>query len=184
MGHTNKIADAIQTYMAPGPKPNGLQAAEDGLWMIDQGNDHIYKVDWKTGETLLEAPTDTKASSGITLGGGHVWVASTGSNEIFAVDPETGQTVEKYESPGAGVNATHEHRGPGEKKPVTGDHGLEWKDGHIYIASPPSQYIHVMDVSNWKEVHRFKAPGYRVHGIAWAKEEGCMWMADTSAGTI
>ena len=41
-----------------------------------------------------------------------------------------------------------------------------------------------MDVSTWKEVHRFKAPGYRVHGIAWAKEEGHMWVADTSAGTV
>ena len=184
MGHTNKIAAPIQTYMAPGPKPNGLQAADDGLWIIDQGNDHVYKVDWKTGETLVDARTETKASSGITFGDDLVWIASTGSNEIFAVEPETGKTVEKYESPGAGVNATHEHRGPDEKKPVTGDHGLEWKDGHIYIASPPSQYIHVMDVSNWKEVHRFKVPGYRVHGIAWAKEEGTMWMADTSAGTI
>ena len=97
MGHTNKIADPIQTYMAPGPKPNGLQAADDGLWIIDQGNDHVYKVDWKTGETLVDARTETKASSGITFGDDLVWIASTGSNEIFAVEPETGKTVEKYE---------------------------------------------------------------------------------------
>jgi streptogramin lyase len=184
MGHTVKVADTIQTYMAPGPKPNGLQAADDGLWIIDQGNCHIYKVDWRTGETLVDAPTETKAPSGITLGGGLVWISSTQSNEIFAVDPVTGQTVEKYESPGAGVSATHEHRPDDGFKPVTGDHGMEWKDGHIYIASPPSQYVHVMDVSTWKEVHRFKAPGYRPHGIAWAEEEGHVWLADTAAGTV
>jgi sugar lactone lactonase YvrE len=183
-GHANKIADPIQMFMAPGPKPNGLQAAEDGLWIIDQGNDRMYKVDWQTGEPMVDAQTETRASSGITYGADMVWIASTQSNEIFAVDPVTGNTVEKYPSPGAGVNATHEHRPPGVPKPETGDHGLEWKDGHIYIASPPSQYVHVVDTSNWKEVHRFKAPGYRVHGIAWAEEEGTMWVADTSAGTV
>jgi streptogramin lyase len=184
MAHANKIADTIQMFMAPGPKPNGLQAADDGLWIIDQGDEHIYKVDWKTGETLVDAPTESVTPSGITIGDELVWIASTGSNEIIAVDPITGKTAQKYESPGAGVSATHEHRGPGEPRPETGDHGLEWKDGHIYIASPPSQYVHVMDVSTWKEVHRFKAPGYRVHGIAWAKEEGTMWTADTSAGIV
>ena len=66
----------------------------------------------------------------------------------------------------------------------TGDHGLEWKDGHIYIASPPSQFVHVVDASTWKEVHRFKAPGYRVHGIAFAEEEGHMWVSDTSFGVV
>lgn len=183
MGHNLKIADTIQTFMAPGPKPNGLQATDDGLWCIDQGNSHIYKLDWQTGATLVDAPTDTVAPSGITLGDGLVWISSTNSCEIFAVDPDTGKTVEKYETPGAGVNATLEHHGKARDKP-TGDHGLEWKDGHIYIASPPSQYVHVMDVSTWKEVHRFKAPGYRVHGIAWAEEEGHMWAADTAAGTV
>ena len=184
MAHANKIADTIQMFMAPGPKPNGLQAAGDGLWIIDQGDEHIYKVDWKTGATLVDAPPEAKTPSGITLGDELDWIASTGSNEIIAVDPVTGNTVQKYQSPGAGVNATHEHRGPDEKKPVTGDHGLERKDGHIYIASPPSQFIHVVDVSTWKEVHRFKAPSFRVHGIAWAEEEGHMWVADTSLGTV
>ena len=30
-----KIADAIQLFNCPGPKPNGLQATEEGLWVID-----------------------------------------------------------------------------------------------------------------------------------------------------
>ena len=64
------------------------------------------------------------------------------------------------------------------------DHGLEWKDGLIYIASPPSQFVHVVEASTWKEVHRFKAPGYRVHGIAFAEEEGHMWVSDTSFGVV
>ena len=170
-----KVADPIQMFVSPGPKPNGLQAADDGLWYIDQGNDNVYKLDWQTGETLFEAPTETVHSSGITLDDdGNVWIASTYSCDIFVVDRETGATIDKFPSPGAGINATREHfdESEGRAAQPTGDHGLEWKDGHIYIASPPSQFVHVVDASTWTEVHRFKAPGYRVHGIAFAEEEG------------
>jgi streptogramin lyase len=43
--------------------------------------------------------------------------------------------------------------------------------------------IHVIDVDNWEEVHRFRAPGLRVHGLAWAGD-GTLWVSDTSAGTV
>ena len=105
----HKVADPIFQFNAPGPKPNGLQAADDGLWIIDQGDNHVYKVDWSTGEVLHDIPTETEHSSGITLGGGYVWVASTYSCEIFQIEIDTGKTVEKYPSPGAGINATREH---------------------------------------------------------------------------
>ena len=182
----HKTADAIQVFVSPGPKPNGLQAADDGLWYIDQGNSHIYKLDWQTGATLSESPTDTVHSSGITIGDGLVWVASTYSRDIVAVEMETGKTVDRYPSPGAGLNATREHLAEeaGRVSQSTGDHGLEWRDGHIYIASPPSQFVHVVEAKTWKEVHRFKAPGFRVHGIAFAEEEDQMWVADTALGVV
>ena len=63
----HKVADPIFQFNAPGPKPNGLQAADDGLWIIDQGDNHVYKVDWSTGEVLHDIPTETEHSSGITL---------------------------------------------------------------------------------------------------------------------
>ena len=182
----HKVADPIQVFVAPGTKPNGLQASEDGLWIIDQDDSFIYKVDWKTGETIHSVLTDTVHSSGITIGGGYIWIASTYSCEIFQIEMETGNTIEKYPSPGAGINATREHLNPasGRKSEPTGDHGLEWKDGNLFVASPPSQFVHVIDVSNWKETHRMKTPGFRVHGIAWAKEEGHIWIADTSFGVV
>ena len=39
----HKVADPIFQFNAPGPKPNGLQAADDGLWVIDQG-DSVFNV--------------------------------------------------------------------------------------------------------------------------------------------
>lgn len=179
----HKIATPIQMFVAPGPKPNGLQAMDDGLWYIDQENHHVYKLDWVTGATIISFPTETLNSSGITLGGGDLWIASTYSCEIFRVDAKTGKTLDKYPSPGAGINAPREHLAD---PTVTGAHGLEWDDEnrYLYVAEPPSQYVHVMEAATWKEIHRFKVPGFRVHGIAWAKEDGHMWVSDTSLGTV
>ncbi|MDE0141923.1 MAG: hypothetical protein OXI80_01095 [Caldilineaceae bacterium] len=175
-----KIAQVEKRFASPGPHPNGLQASEDGLWCIDQGNDRLYRQDYETGEVLFDVQTDTVKSSGITVGGGYVWIASTYERKIAQLDAETGRTVAKYNSPGAGVVAWREGATDAQE---TGAHGLEWRDGRLYVASPPSQMVHVMDPQGWQEVSSTRVPGLRVHGIAWS-EDGKLWSADTSAGTV
>jgi sugar lactone lactonase YvrE len=179
---TNKIASPIQMMISPGPKPNGLQASKEGLWVIDQGDSKVHLLDWSNGKILKEIQTDTDRSSGITIDNeGNIWIASTYNCKIYKINQESGKTIEIYDSPGAGINATRESIESSEK---TGDHGLEWKNGNLYIASPPSQYIHEMDPKNWVELNRTKVPGFRVHGIAWAEEEGTIWAADTAMGIV
>ena len=174
-----KIAKDEKRFKSPGPQPNGLQAAPDGLWIIDQVDLKIYKVDWETGDVLFEAQTDTEHSSGITVGGGHVWIASTFELQIAQLDMKTGKTIAKYDSPGVGVASWREGV---EGASETGAHGLEWRDGKIYIASPPSQFVHVVDAKTWTEEHAFRTPGLRNHGLAWQDDK--LWVADTSAGTV
>ena len=123
-----KIADVIQVFNCPGPKPNGLQATKEGLWVIDQGNNFVYLLDWKDGHTLKSFETETDKSSGITIHGeGNIWIASTYNCKIYKIDSTSGETIEILESPGQGMNATREHQS--EKYQNTGDHGLEWKNG-------------------------------------------------------
>ena len=82
-------------FVHPGPQPNGLQAADDGLWVIDQVDNHLYKLDYETGETLEKLPTETEHSSGVTLGGGHLWVASTFTLELVQCNMD-GSSVTSY----------------------------------------------------------------------------------------
>jgi streptogramin lyase len=175
-----KIAKVEKRFKSPGPQPNGLQATADGLWCIDQVDNKVYLQDYATGKVLFAADTDTVHSSGITFGGGYMWIASTYERKIAKLDPATGKTVAKYDSPGNGIVAWRE--GAPDAGP-TGAHGLEWRDGKLYVAAPPSQLIHVMDPESWQEVHSFRAPGLRVHGLAWG-EKGRLWVADTSNGTV
>ena len=105
-----KIADPVQLFNCPGPKPNGLQATEDGLWVIDQGNNYAYLLDWKDGNTLKSFETETDKSSGITVDDeGNIWVASTYNCKIYKIDSSSGETIDILESPGQGMNATREH---------------------------------------------------------------------------
>ena len=49
-----RYASPIQLMVSPGPKPNGLQASEDGLWVIDQGNAKVHLLDWESGKIIKE----------------------------------------------------------------------------------------------------------------------------------
>jgi streptogramin lyase len=174
-------ASVEKRFKSPGPQPNGLQAAEDGLWCIDQVNLKVHKMDWDSGEVLHEFDTETEHSSGITIGNGAVWITSTFELEVVKIDPEDGKTIARYPDPGVGLTAGRELVGGDTKK--TGSHGIEWKDGKVYVAGPPTQRIHVMDAETWEEVGQFSTGGLRVHGIGW-DESGRLWVSDTSSGTV
>jgi outer membrane protein assembly factor BamB len=175
-----KTTQIEKRFQSPGPQPNGLQATADGLWCIDQVDNKVYCQDFESGDVKFEAQTDTVHSSGITIGGGFLWIASTYEIKIAKLDLASGKTIAKYDSPGSGIVAWREGIADAQK---TGAHGLEWRDGKLYVASPPSQMVHVMDPDTWQEVARFRTPGLRVHGLAWS-DNGRLWAADTSSGVI
>lgn len=91
-------------FKSPGPQPNGLQATEDGLWIIDQGpGNRAYLVDYREGQVLRSFDTETDRSSGITYDGEALWIGSTYNREIVRADARTGKALERHFTPGAGV---------------------------------------------------------------------------------
>ena len=150
-------ATVDKRFKAPGPQPNGLQAADDGLWVIDQTNLKVYQLDWDSGAVLHEFQTATEHSSGITLDGdGNVWIASTFQFEVVKYDPATGEELARFPDPGTGYNVFS----PGIK---SSSHGVEWRDGKIYLSAPPTQHLHVMDATTWEPIRALRLPGVRPH---------------------
>jgi len=162
-------------FLTPGPQPNGLQAAPDGLWVIDQRDNCVYRLSYEDGSVLLKLQTEADRASGITLGGGHVWIASTYDCRLLKLDPATGRTVATYDTPGAGVVAWQ--RGAPDAV-RTGAHGLEWVDGKLWVATPPAQTIYQVEPPNMTVIRSFPTPGGRPHGLAW--DGDFLWLADTS----
>jgi streptogramin lyase len=182
-------------FRSPGPKPNGLQATADGLWILDQGDNRAYLVDDKDGKVLRSLETDSKAGSGITFDGEAIWLASTYSCEIIRADARTGRTLAKYETPGAGVvrwtggrrSPLLEKLPPDAKPPAppsraTGAHGLEWKDGKLWIAVPPAQTIYRVNPNGFSVEHQFPTKGDRPHGLGW--ENGHLWCIDSNLNAM
>ncbi len=180
-------------YRSPGPQPNGLQATADGLWILDQGDNHAYLVEYGSGKVLRDLKTDTVAGSGITFDGEALWIASTYTCEILRVDARTGRTLERHPTPGAGVvawtasEARHSPLAkpapapattdPAPRKP-TGAHGLEWKNERLWIAVPPAQTLYRVDPRTWKIERSFPTPGNRPHGVGW--QGAWLWLTETN----
>jgi streptogramin lyase len=154
-------------FDTPGPQPNGMQATAEGLWILDQGTNEVHLVSYG-GEVLRRLATASDRGSGITDDGENLWLASTYSREILKVDRETGATLAAFPTPGAGA---------------TGAHGLEWREGALWMAVPPAATLYQVDPADGLAVRRaFPAPGNRPHGIAWDGDR--LWCAETSHRTL
>lgn len=162
------ISAPIQVlFRAPGPQPNGMQATADGLWILDQITDQVHLVSWN-GDVLRTLETASDKGSGITVTANAIWLASTYSREILRIDPQTGETIATFDTPGASE---------------TGAHGLEWRDGKLWMAVPPSATIYQIDVdAGFQVVHSIPAPGNRPHGIAWDGDD--LWCVETNHRAI
>lgn len=199
-------ASPVETvFKSPGPKPNGLQATDDGLWILDQGDNRAYLVDYKDGKVIRALDTESKAGSGITFDGKALWLASTYSREIIQCDAQTGKTIAKHNTPGAGVvhwvngrtsplagragsppgtlgSARTPPIRPGTTTPrpqnATGAHGLEWREGKLWIAVPPAKKIYMMEPVEWKVLKEFPTVGDRPHGLGWRGAE--LWCVDSN----
>src|SRR5215471_6016953 len=99
-----KVGKVETVFDSPGHQPNGLQATDEGLWIMDQGaGSKVHLVSYQDGKVLRSFETETDKSSGITFDGTSLWIGATYSREIVRVDAQTGKTIERHFTPGAGV---------------------------------------------------------------------------------
>jgi hypothetical protein len=192
-----------QVFKSPGRHPNGLQATSDGLWIIDQADNRVYLVDYADGKVIRALDTEADRASGITFDGEALWLASTYSRELIRADPKSGKSIAKHFTPGAGVIYKMAGDPPPRRSPLplahppapaaakpnpvaqcagavpgTGAHGLEWKDGKLWVAVPPSRTIYRIDAKSWLVEAKFPSSANRPHGLGW--EGRWLWATDTN----
>jgi len=166
-------ARATIRWKTAGAHPNGLHAAPDGLWVIDQADNNLYEHSYEDGRVLRTIHTEADRASGLTWDGEYVWIASTYNCLLLKVERHTGNTILAFETPGAGVVPWGK---PGQ--PRTGAHGLEWRDGSLWLATPPSGTMYQMDPSDGHVIRSFLGPGFRPHGLAWQEDD--LWCVETN----
>ena len=157
------MAEIEDMWLTPGPMPNGLQAVDDGLWVIDQADNHLYKLDYEDGSVLADMPTETWKSSGVTEGGGYIWIGSTHNYRIYKL-ADDGSTVDFYDPPAG-------ERDPSAVGPDTiRPHGMEWVDDKLWVSVKPANRNYLMDPGTMEVLHSIDTPGPSPHGLAWDGE--------------
>lgn len=127
--------------------------------------------------------------SGIAYHEGSLWISSTAAGpcrtclKTLKVDAKTGKTLAMYDSPGA-VEARLGRPGRpfGQAPRPGGSHGIKFKDGYYWQASPPAVMIYKVEPETGKVVHTIPAPGARPHGLTW--EDNYLWCVESNDRAI
>jgi len=157
-------------WKTPGEQPNGLQAASEGLWVLDQIDpNEVYLLRYDDGQILRHFTTRGHHGSGITVDpAGRLWIASTFTFEIICYDPHSGQEISTIPAPGLGSE-------PGSP------HALEWHGDHLWCNVPKAGQIFELDPKSGEVLHHISAHGDRCHGMGW--ESDGMWCLGVNPGT-
>ncbi len=144
-------AEVRDMWVAPF-RPNGLQAAADGLWVMAQSggadtDTHAYKLSYEDGSVIRKIPTRLEHAGGITEGGGYLWITS--GYDLTKLDYD-GNEIDTYLTP--------EGRGA---------HGVEWIDEHsMWLTSPGTFRVFLMDPSTMQIRRSVRFPvGKKGHGM-------------------
>jgi sugar lactone lactonase YvrE len=163
----------------PNPKPNGLQATDQGLWIIDQGaGNKAYLVDYEHGKTIRGFETETTASSGITFDGAALWIGSTYSREIVKTDAITGKALERHFTPGAGVIYKFVSDAPQRSSPLARKRQAPVQTqgpGHGSEGVSAGKASPQVGGFQMGEVLGGAAPGTGAHGQEWREDR--LWFA-------
>lgn len=179
-----------KVFRSPYAVPNGLQATDDGLWIVDQITDRVSLVeitrdpDYHVPKHIRDIPSESSNTSGMAFGGGALWLAANGpgdrwrtvretdanpgEGEIFKVDLTTGETLGRYPVPDGG-----------------GTHGVEYDNfdsGYLWVQTLKNQEIHKVRISDWTVQHTLPLPYGRAHGTV--RVEDGLWVVHTSERVI
>ena len=155
--------------------PNGCRLPLKACGFSTRATNRVALSTTKTAASSGQFDTETDKGSGITFDGSALWIASTYNRLLVRVDAQTGRTLKKLPRPGAGLVKW----GPREGHPQpTGAHGLEWRNGELFVAVPPAVRIFVINPEDGATKHSFPAPGVRPHGIGW-DPDGALWCAES-----
>ena len=158
-------------------EPTGLAVSDEALYIADQSNNRVRRVDLATGVITTVAGDGTAAysgdqvsavqaslagPSGVALGGdGVVYVADTFNSRIRSVDPATGQIATV-----AGDGVTYRYQGPAEPSSpsLSRPAGIAvGSDGNVYMTDSDSHLIRVWNGRS-KTISRLSGTGVAQFG--------------------
>ncbi len=176
-GQARYSGDGGPAVQAAINEPTGLAVCDDALYIADQSNNRVRRVDLATGVITTIAGDGTAAysgdqvpavqaslsgPSGVAVGGdGLLYVADTFNSRIRSVDPTTGQIATV-----TGDGGPYRYQGPDEPRSSSLSRPAGIAVGHegsIYMTDSDSHLIRVWD-GHTKTIRRLSGTGVAQFG--------------------
>jgi len=173
----------IRELSPEGTGPSGIASDGKTLWIASTYSREMIRVDANSGETI---------SKHFTPGAGVIYRMTTDAEarpDMYAqklrADAAAAAAGTGAEG-GGGRGRGGRGRGgdgtgtPGPPAPGTGGHGVEVREGKVWVAVPPGRMIYRIDPATWRVEHMFPSVGNRPHGIGFQGNH--LWESDTNLG--
>jgi hypothetical protein len=150
--------DVLIILPAPGDCPTGLTYDGKDLWVADDFQDKIYKVDPCTGLVISSFASPGPEPSGLAWDGNCLWSADLSDDKISKISFPGATIVNSFPSP-----ASH---------PAA----LTWDGNYLWTSDLAEKKIYKVDSSNGSVVTSFYSPGDYPNGLAW--DGNFLWVVD------
>src|ERR1700733_166126 len=149
-----KTATTRNLFKAPAGLPNAIAVVPEGLWIAEQKmsgplakqynmpepsdlHEAAWLVDWN-GKVLKTIMTDSRNTSGMTVGGGYLWMGAEfpGNDGIYQYDM-SGKLIARRQVP----------LGPPDDG--GGIHGALWHDGKLWMLANRLHAILRINTNTW-----------------------------------
>lgn len=178
------VADRVELrYKTPGPRPSGVKATRDGLWILDQATAKAYLCEFATGLVKLELETGLSRPAALESDEVGLWIAAEDGRAMVRLDfvqTEDGKIEmdkirrkTEFAVPGFGPPKWGRAR---EAMDPIGAQGVAWRRGELFLAVPAAAAIHVLK-QDGSPIRSLDAPGLRPQGLAW-DPDGTLWCTD------
>ncbi len=172
----HRLARTVPVFTCPDGFPNGLAAADEGLWIAEQKRadgpatgEKAMLVDW-SGRLLRSVITPARNTSGIAWDGTNIWMGCNGGPQGFYQVGLDGRVLGHRQIP----------LGPSDNG--GGCHGAKFHDGKLWIVANRLRGIVRVDPTNWTPEFLIPITTARWHDIAF--DNGSIWMVTGTSNRI
>jgi DNA-binding beta-propeller fold protein YncE len=159
-GHSPSVVATIPV----GDRPLGITFGEGSVWVADQDDGTVTRIDPETGHVAGEPIEVGAGPSGIRTGGGFVWVTNQKDDTVSRIDPPSGRVVGRPIDVGARPS------------------GIKIGDGYVWVANVASDNVTRLDPSSAERVDEPIPVGHSPAGVAIGA--GSIWVANSQDGTV
>jgi hypothetical protein len=171
----HRTATTKNLFKAPPGLPNAVAVVPEGVWVAEQKmsgplakqynmpeptdlHEAAWLVDWN-GKVLKTIATDSRNTSGMTVGGGYLWMGAEFSAPYDGI----------YQYDMAGKLISHRQVPLGPAQDGGGIHGALWRDGKLWVLANRLHAILRIDPVSWAPEYQIPLSNLadRYHAIAW-----------------